>query len=168
IAGDDVEISAHFHTAHAYGVYHIGGIIHGIILRNNVNNLITRRNVCPVLIPYQLVNIIFVYFALRMGAYAVASCLQAFDMLAGNAYIHFFELQMWIGLCTFFNGLLNSLDTLLNVHHHTMTYPCGFCLAEAEDFQLAKFIFPPGYGYHLSSAYVETDDDGLFFFGHIV
>ena len=64
-------------------------IVYGKLLWNYVNNLIAGWYISAVLIGNEAVYFFLANFFFILLAYNIATGLQAFDMLSGNAYIHF-------------------------------------------------------------------------------
>ncbi|MCY1546576.1 hypothetical protein D9M68_825780 [compost metagenome] len=75
IAGDDMEVGTEFSTVHPdyRALRNIGNIVYREFCRNNINNLITCRDVCLALVAHQHFNLFFSDNLFRRSAYPVTT-----------------------------------------------------------------------------------------------
>ena len=144
ITGDDVEIGSHFHTAVTNRVRNILEIIYCKFLWNNIDDLITCRNISTILIRHQPVDFFLTDFFFYILTNDIAPGLQTFNMMTGDTYIYFTNLEIRIGCIAVFQCSLNGFDGLINVQHHSMLNAIAVGPAETKDLQLTKFIFSSG------------------------
>jgi hypothetical protein len=91
-------------------------------------------------------------------AHEHTAVLEAFDVLAGNAYMNPAEFH----LCTLFanfNSLSNSAYRLFNIRHYSAQHAGTFYLANADDFKSPVCSSPPGKTTDLGRANIEGYND---------
>src|SRR4051812_24079074 len=110
-----MEVRSQLHTTHADWVQHSSGVVYRKLLRNDVNNLVAGRNVGLILVAYEQVNVVLSNDIIGINTYAVATCLNALDMLTGNANVNFIYFKCLITVKAAANRFFNALNALVNI-----------------------------------------------------
>src|SRR5690606_18307823 len=80
-----------------------------------------------------------------------------------NTHIYFVYIQVRVRFQALGNCLLYRTDTLVYVHHYTMTHPCRIHTPESQNLQLTELVLPACYRSHLGGTNVQSYNDGLLF-----
>src|SRR5690606_30832567 len=169
IAGDDMKIGAKLGTVHTYhfALGHISVIIYRKLRRDDVDNLVTGRNVRFALVIDKQLNFLLSNDVFGTGSHPVSSRRNTLNMLSSNAYIHIVHFKMRIIFSKIVNSPFNRSDTLFQILHNAMVYAMGVCFTEADNFNLAEFIFSSGNSYDFGGTNVQSYNNWAFFCTHI-
>ncbi len=110
-----MKVCAHLNTAVADGIGNILKIIYREFLWNYVDDFIAGRDVGAVLICHKTINLCLRNFIIQRLAYNISTGLQAFNMVACNAYIYLAHLEVWIGCITIFQRRFYGFNGKVNI-----------------------------------------------------
>src|SRR5690606_38629280 len=96
IAGNYMEVGTQFYSVVSDRIGYILEIVNSKFFRDYINNLISGRNIGFILIGNKLIDIFLSDHIFTFMPYNISSCLKAFDMMARNSNIHFFNFQVGI------------------------------------------------------------------------
>src|SRR5699024_10816162 len=119
-------------------------IVHGIFLRDHMQDLITRRQYQFVHVIDQLVDIILTDLIMSIVPGQDPMMTKAFDMLAGDADMHHLDLSVDLMFYNL-NGFTDGIHRLFNVGYHSTAHPVTRHFSYTEDLKLAMLILYAGH-----------------------
>ena len=131
ITSDDMKIRSNFYTSISYGVGDIRNIVNCKFLGNYIDDLITSRDICFVLIINQLINLMLTHFLISAMTNHITTGLQAFNVMSGNTDINLTNLKIGVRCKTIIQGSAYRLDGLIDIEHLPMFYTIGVSLAKS-------------------------------------
>src|SRR6056297_272798 len=97
-------------------------------------------------------------FYLRIIPWKNPMMLEAFNMLAGDAYIH----VLYLRLCRsfhLFNGLADRFNCAIDIGNHPAKYTSRFHFTNPENFELTQIVHSAGKGTNLGGSNVQSHYD---------
>ena len=158
LASDDVEVGLQTHTGHADGVFDALLVVHGELLWNDVQNLLTWLHHELAHVLDERLDVLLADFRFKVLAGDHAAVLEGLDVLPGDADVHELDLGTHLHL-GFLNRLLDRRHRAVDVGHHAAGHPHRLAASEAEQFNFPEFVLAPDEAGDFGGPDVEADDD---------
>ena len=158
LADDDVEVGFQSNAAHAHRLLDATLVVHGVFLRQDVQDFLAGLHHLAVHVLDQRIDIDLADFRFKVVAGALAARLLALDVLAGDADVHVHKDRPG-GALGFFNGRADGIHGFFNVRNDPAGHPDGFALPVTEDFDFTVFIAAPDEAGDFRRADIQANDD---------